>query len=71
MLDFLITLIIYIIIAFALFIVAVVLSKNDCKKLNAELSHDCYRVNYKGCFKKAFFFPLTIANMLYELIRKE
>ncbi len=66
MLDFLI---IYIFFALAWFITAVVVSTKDCKSLNAYHSHRVYRVNYKGCFLKAFFFPFTIAKILAELIK--
>ena len=68
MLDFLI---VYISIAVAWFITAVVVSTNDCKKFNAGLSRKVYRVNYKGCFIKSFLFPLTIVNILCDLIRKQ
>ena len=66
MLDFLI---IYISIAVAWFITAVVVSAKDCKSLNAYHSRKVYRVNYKGCFLKAFLFPLTLAKTLADLIK--
>ena len=69
MLDFLVSLIIYIIIALMWFIVAVLVSIQDCKELNAELSRKVYRVNYKACFFKSLFFPLTLAKMIYEIIK--
>lgn len=66
MADFLIT---YIIAALSWFVVAVLVSMQDCKELNAALSRKVYRVNYKACFFKSLFFPLTLVKMLYELIK--
>lgn len=69
MLDFLVSLITYIIIALMWFIAALVVSIKECKDLNAKLSRKVYRVNYKACFFKSLFFPLTLINILAELIK--
>lgn len=66
MLDFLI---IYISIAVAWFITAVVVSTKDCKSLNAYHSRKVYAVNYKGCFLKALFFPLALVKILVDLMK--
>ena len=65
MLDFLI---VYISIAVAWFITAVIVSTKDCKKLNAGLSREVYSVNYVGCFIKSLFFPLIIVKIICGLI---
>lgn len=62
-------LVFYISIAVAWFITAVVVSTNDCKELNAMLSRKVYRVDFKACFFKSLFFPLTLVKMLYDLIK--
>lgn len=55
--------------ALVFFSAAIAFSIQDCKELNAKLSRNVYRVNFKACFFKSLFFPLTLANMLYELIK--
>lgn len=62
-------LILYVPTALLFFILSVAFSIQDCKELNAKLSFEAYRVNYKACFFKSLFFPLTLVKILYELIK--
>ena len=47
---------------------SIAVSISDCKEKNAKLSRKVYRVNYKRCIFKSLFFPLTIAEIICELI---
>lgn len=66
MIDFLIT---YILFALAFFSASIIFSTQDCKEINAKLSREVYRVNYKACLFKSLFFPLTIVFILAEFIK--
>lgn len=64
-------LILYVPTALLFFILSVAFSIQDCRERNAELSHEVYRVDYKGCFFKSLFFPLTIAVILLKYINAQ
>lgn len=66
MYDFIV---IYLFTALFFFAASLACSTQDCKELNAKLSFEAYRVNYKACFFKSLFFPLTLVKILYELIK--
>ena len=69
MIDLLaIYIVVYMLFALCFFVAAITISRIDCKEKNAKLSRKVYRVNYKRCIFKSLFFPLTIAQIIYELI---